>query len=132
MYSQKAVIKMPEKNNVLVIDDDSLVLRTIGSVLQQQGYSYRLADNAQTAIRYASEIEFDIILADIRMPKMNGVDAIKKIQSDRKKASKKELPIIFITGYAEDSIHLQAGSLGEVIQKPFNLDHLMVTMREYL
>ena len=123
---------MPEKNKVLVIDDDSLVLRTIGNVLQRQGYDYRLADNAETAIRFASDIEFDIILADIRMPAMNGVDAIKKIQTDRQKANKKELPIIFITGFAEDSVHLQAGSLGEVIQKPFNLDHLMVTMREYL
>lgn len=123
---------MPEKDKVLVIDDDSLVLRTIGSVLGRQGYDYRLADNAQTAIKYASDIEFDIILADIRMPAMNGVDAVKKIQVERQKANKKELPIIFITGFAEDSIHLQAGSLGEVIQKPFNLDHLMVTMREYL
>jgi len=123
---------MPKKNKVLVIDDDSLVLRTIGNVLQRQGYDYRLADNAQAAIKDASNIEFDIILADIRMPTMNGVDAVKKIQEDRQKTNKKELPIIFITGFAEDSIHLQAGSLGEVIQKPFNLDHLMITMREYL
>ncbi len=123
---------MAEKNKVLVIDDDSLVLRTIGNVLQRQGYDYRLADNAEAAIKYASNIEFDIILADIRMPAMNGVDAIKKIQEDRQKTNRKGLPIIFITGFAEDSIHLQAGSLGEVIQKPFNLEHLMITMGEYL
>lgn len=123
---------MPKKNKVLVIDDDSLVLRTIGNVLQRQGYDYRLAANAEAAIKYVSNIEFDIILADIRMPVMNGVDAVKKIQEDRQKANKKELPVIFITGFAEDSIHLQAGSLGEVIQKPFDLDHLMITMREYL
>jgi len=123
---------MPDKNKVLVIDDDHLVLKTIGAVLEHQGYDYRLADNAGNAVNYASEIDFDIVLADIRMPTINGVDAVKKIQEDREKANKKELPIIFITGFAEDSIHLKATTFGEVIQKPFDLDHLMTTMREYL
>lgn len=123
---------MANINKVLVIDDDVLILKTIGSVLKRQGYDYRLADNAQSAIEYVTEIEFDIILADIRMPVMDGVDAVRKIQEDRKKIGKKELPVIFITGYSDASIHLKAESLGEVIQKPFNLDHLMTTLREYL
>lgn len=119
-------------NKVLVIDDDPLVLKTLGSVLKRQGYDYRLADNAQVAIDCASQMDFDVVLADIRMPAMNGVDAVKKIQEDRKCASKKELPIIFITGYSDDNIYLKAESFGEIIQKPFDLDHLMITMREYL
>ena len=119
-------------NKVLVIDDDDLVLKSIAAILKRQGYEFRLAQNAQQAINHAAEIEFDIILSDIRMPVVNGVDAIKKIQEDRRNANKKDLPIIFITGFAEDSIHLKAGVLGEIIQKPFDLDHLMTTMREYL
>ena len=123
---------MNNSNKVLVVDDDALVLKTLAVVLKRQGYDYRLADSAQSAIQFASEIEFDVVLADIRMPVMNGVDAIRKIQEDRKSAGKKELPIIFITGYSDDSIHLKAEALGEVIQKPFDLDRLMITMREYL
>lgn len=123
---------MSNVNKVLVIDDDNLVLRTLGAVLKRQGYNYRLASNAMEAIKFASEMDFDIVLADIRMPTMNGVDAVKHIQEDRVKQGKKDLPIIFITGFAEDSIHLKAEALGEVIQKPFDLDHLMITMREYL
>ena len=123
---------MTEASKVLVIDDDDLILKTLGNVLGRQGYFYRLAGDAEAALKYVSEIEFDMVLADIRMPVMNGIDAVKQIQEDRKKQNKKEIPIIFITGYAEDGMHFKAGKLGEVIQKPFNLDHLMITMREYL
>lgn len=119
-------------DKVLVVDDDDLVLKSIAVILKRQGYDFRLAQNAQQALDHASEMEFDIILSDIRMPSVNGVDAVKKIQEDRKKAGKKELPVIFITGFAEESIHLKAGMLGEIIQKPFDLDQLMTTMREYL
>ena len=122
---------MSEASKVLVIDDDDLILKTLGNVLGKQGYFYRLAEDAAIALKYVSEIEFDMILADIRMPAMNGVDAVKQIQQDRRKQEKKEIPIIFITGYAEDGMHFKAGKLGEVIEKPFDLDHLMITMREY-
>ncbi len=119
-------------SKVLVIDDDDLVLRSIAIILKRQGYDYRVADNAEQALNYSSEIEFDIILSDIQMPSVNGVDAVKKIQEDRRRANKKELPVIFITGFAKDGIQLKADVLGEIIQKPFDLDQLMITMREYL
>lgn len=119
-------------SKVLVIDDDDLVLKSIAAVLKRQGYEFRLASSAQQALDFLAEMEFDIILSDIRMPLIDGVDAIKKIQENRKAANQKELPVIFITGFAEEGIHLKAEILGEIIQKPFDLDHLMTTMREYL
>ena len=87
---------MTEAAKVLVIDDDDLILKTLGNVLGRQGYFYRLAEDAAAALKYVSEIEFDMILADIRMPAMNGVDAVKKIQEDRLRQNKREIPIIFI------------------------------------
>ncbi len=123
---------MNDRQKVLVIDDDPMILKTLSFVLKRQGYEYRLADNAVSAIEYADDLGFDVVLADIRMPAMNGVDAIKEIQQKRKEQGKKELPVIFITGYADDGIRLKAEKLGEVIQKPFDLDQLMITMREYL
>jgi len=119
-------------NKVLVIDDDPLVLKTIGAVLKKQGYEYQLAEDAQVALEYTNQVDFDVILADIRMPVVNGVDAVKQIQKARKEMNKPEIPIIFITGFAEEGIRLKADLVGEVIQKPFDLDHLMITMREYL
>lgn len=123
---------MQTGRKVLVIDDDDLVLRTLEQVLKKQGYDYCLANNAQVAINHTLEIAFDIIISDIRMPIMNGVDALKVIQENRKKEGKPEIPVIFITGYAQDSIYLKAEKLGEVIQKPFDLDQLLMTIREYL
>lgn len=117
---------------VLVIDDDPLVLKSLGSILKMQGYEYSLAENGERALKFASESEFDLVLADIRMPLINGVEVVKRIRDGRKKLNKNDLPIIFITGYAEDGMHLRADFLGEVVQKPFDLDQLMITMREYL
>ena len=119
-------------NKVLVIDDDDLVLKSIAVILKKQGYEYQLATNAEQAIQKASEIEFDIILSDIRMPIVNGVDAVRKIQARRKASHKKELPVIFITGFAEDGVKLKAEGLGEIMRKPFDLEQLMMTVREYL
>lgn len=119
-------------NKILVIDDDELILKSLAIILKKQGYECRVAKEAQEAIDYARNFEFDIILSDIRMPKINGVDAVKKIQEERISNKKKELPIIFITGYAEDGVIFKAGGLGEIIQKPFDIEHLMATLREYL
>src|SRR3989338_8832728 len=112
---------MEIKHKVLVIDDDFMVLRTMEVILKRQGYEYCLAVSGQDALKYVSEKEFDIIISDIRMPMMNGIDVVSAIQAQRKNQNKKDLPIIFITGYADDSFYLNAGKLGEVIQKPFDL-----------
>lgn len=123
---------MSNGKRVLVIDDDPLVRKSLGSVLKMQGYDYSLAENGEQALKYASESEFDLVFADIRMPLINGVEVVKRIQDERKRLNKKDLPIIFITGYAEDGVRLRADFFGEIVQKPFDLDQLMITMREYL
>lgn len=119
--------------SILLIDDDPLVLKTVEHLLKQQNYKCSAFQSVDKAVAKAKEDNFDLIISDIRMPGRNGVEAMKEIrglfQAD---AVKKNIPIIFITGYAEDSITLNAEGLGEVILKPFDLNRFLMTIREYL
>ena len=117
---------------ILVIDDDHLVLESINKVLKREGYETSLTQCAEEAIKKAQEGSFDLVISDIRMPGKNGVEAIREVRKLFDEKIKKDIPIIFITGYAEMGDQLKAEQLGEVILKPFDLDHLVVTIREYL
>ena len=117
---------------ILVIDDDNLVLKTFESLLRRAGYEVISASCYDDALKAFGSSQFDLVLSDIRMPGKNGVEAVSEIQSTLIKSGKKDLPIIFITGYAKDSIQLNAEFIGEVLTKPVDSTHLLMTIREYL
>lgn len=117
---------------ILVIDDDRLVLESVSKVLKREGYEACLAQNADEAIDKTRKESFDLVISDIRMPGKNGVEAIREVRKLFDEKIRKDVPIIFITGYAEMSDQLKAENLGEVILKPFDLSRLIMAIREYL
>jgi len=120
------------KDRILVIDDDELVRKTIDAVLKRADFKPTLVSSGNDAITAIQSGSFDLVLSDIRMPGKDGVETVREIQNLVKKNSPREIPVVFITGYAELSRQLHAEGLGEVILKPFDLDHLLITIREYL
>jgi len=121
-----------EKKQILIVDDDKLVLESVNKILRREGYETSLAPNADEAIAKAQNQSFDLVISDIRMPGKNGVETIREIRKLFDEKVKKEIPIIFITGYAEMSDQLKAEHLGEVVLKPFDVDRFLITIREYL
>lgn len=117
---------------ILLIDDDPLVLKSIQTLLQHSGYECESAASAQEGIARAQETPFNLVISDIRMPGKNGVEAAQEISRIFKQNSPKELPILFITGFAEMADQLKAEKLGEVILKPFDNQRFLMTVREYL
>ena len=116
---------------IMVIDDDKLVRDSIQKVLLREGYEPVLTASAFEALDKVQCEKVDLIISDIRMPGMDGVSAIREIRRLFARSGK-DIPIIFITGYAEISQELDAEELGEVILKPFDLTRLVMTIREYL
>ncbi len=117
---------------ILVIDDDSLVLKSFETLLKKAGYDVLTAASYEDALRIFESSSFDLVLSDIRMPGKNGVETVTEIQSSLVNAGKKDLPIIFITGYSKESIQLNASFLGEVLSKPVDSEKLLFTIRDYL
>lgn len=119
-------------SKILLIDDDPLVLRTFDKVLTSNGYEVIPTSSYDEALKAIEQKEFDLVLSDIRMPGKNGVETVFEIQSKLIQAGKKDLPIIFITGYTEYGDELKANFIGEVLPKPVDNDKLLLTIRDYL
>lgn len=117
---------------ILVLDDDPLVLRSIEMALKRDRYNTVCSSNAEEAIEKAQAQDFDLIISDIRMSGKNGVEAMNEIRAMFKKDGKKDIPIIFITGFSHDAVLMNAEGIGEIILKPFDLNRFLMTVREYL
>jgi len=117
-------------NKVLVVDDEFSVRELLSTSIKQ--FVEREVDLAQDgfeAVKKVMVTEYDLIICDIKMPKMNGIDAIKAI-----KIIKKDVPIVVITGYASDDEKAEAIKFGaaEVITKPFSIKKIVERIKFYL
>lgn len=66
------------------------------------------------------DTHIDLIVADIRLPGMNGVEAVKQIKEILKTKHKRDVPVIFITGFSDPQVNAEAQKLGRLIYKPFD------------
>ena len=112
---------------ILIIDDEELIIKTLSKLLEKEKYDVVVAKNGQDAIIMMEEEQFDLIISDIRMPGINGVETIKSIQGALQKNNAKKVPVIFITGYADQDIEKAARDLTPVdyIYKPFDIVDLL-------
>lgn len=117
---------------ILLIDDDPLVLRSFTKLLDNEGYEVIPVPSYEQAVEAIGKKGFDLVLSDIRMPGKSGVETVSDIQNHLLKSGKKDLPIIFITGFANLSAELNANFFGEVLYKPVDKDRLLIAIRDYL
>ena len=116
------------KKHFLVIDDEEIIIKSLVKLLEKNGYVVFTAKNGQDALVITENEEFDLIIADIRMPGMNGVETIEAIYNTKK------IPVIFITGHANDEIRQRAKALSPLayIYKPFDIPELVNKIKEAL
>jgi len=109
------------KPRVLVVDDDKLILRVLQEFLTQKGFEPTLATNGEEAERIFSPEEFDVVLTDMMMPKVNGIELLERI-----KEKDPEAPVIMITASGEIKTAVEAMKKGayDYLTKPINFDAL--------
>ena len=107
---------------IMVIDDEPLVLKTVGKLLEIEGYYVTTCESGKEALSIIEQEEIDLVISDIRMPHMNGVETISVMVEHCEKNNKDTPPFIFITGYADEEINQKAQDLdpADFIIKPFN------------
>jgi two-component system response regulator HydG len=118
---------MKNKPTILVVDDNQDLLETFAMILKRRGYYVQTANDGVSAISKFKEQNFDVTLMDIVMPKMNGVDAFKKI-----KEIQPEAPIILMTAYSDEDLIQNAKNEGayRIIHKPIHIDQLIDLINE--
>ena len=110
---------------ILVVEDDSSVKNLITTTLQAHDYQYLIAQNGATALIQATSYNPDIVLLDLGLPDIDGVEIIKKIRSWS------TMPIIVISARSEDSDKIQALDAGadDYLTKPFSVEELLARLR---
>jgi CheY-like chemotaxis protein len=100
--------------------------------LEKSGFSADSSENGADAIELVKDTHIDLIIADIRLPGINGVETVKKIKELLKIKHKKDVPVIFITGYADSEINAEAEQVGDLILKPFDNQGILDRINNYI
>ncbi|MCM8782716.1 MAG: response regulator [Candidatus Omnitrophica bacterium] len=121
------------EKKILVIDDDSMVTQAIGNLLEKANYSATASQDGYEALdKIIEERNFDLIVCDIRLPGINGVETVKRIKERLKALNKPDIPVIFITGYADEEVNAEAQKIGKLIYKPFDNKDFLKIIKEYI
>ncbi|WP_413175780.1 diguanylate cyclase [Anabaena azotica] len=121
----------PEDCLILVVDDVKLNLQIVAKILDNVGYEYTFASNGYQALERVQSARPDLILLDLMMPEMDGLEVCEKIQANPELS---EIPIIFISASQEQEHLLQAFQKGAVdyVAKPFHTAELLARVRMHL
>ncbi len=120
-----------ERQLVLIVDDNSQNLQFLGYILEESGYEPALCRDGKMALNFLKKEKPDLILLDIMMPGMDGIETCRRIkQIDETK----DIPILFITALAGTSDKLKAFNVGGVdyITKPFQKEEVLARVNAHL
>ncbi len=117
------------KESILVLDDEPSILEILGQYLGEEGYVCSLSTSAQEALRLLGERRFDLLVTDIRMPEMDGIEVVK-----RAKALDADLAVIVVTAHLEVTSAIDALRVGadDYLLKPFNLTEISLSVGKAL
>jgi DNA-binding NtrC family response regulator len=113
---------MPEKkSSIMVVDDEPDILIVLGEFLNKEGFKVLTAKDGRQAIEKIKEHKVDLVLLDMAMPNMNGIETLREL-----KKIKPDLSVIMITAYRDAEKVVEAFRLGayDCIFKPFDLKYL--------
>jgi CheY-like chemotaxis protein len=124
---------MSKEKKILVGEDSSIIINLTKSVLAFENYSMKAARNGKQVLELLNKEDFDLILMDLNMPVLNGVECTKMIRAMADPV-KSKLPIIAISGNINNYTMDEFRKIGfdEFIQKPLDFDKLLATVKKYL
>ncbi|HMR00472.1 MAG TPA: response regulator, partial [Ignavibacteria bacterium] len=116
-------------NTVLIIEDDKAIVDVLKMILEHDGFKIEKAFNGPTGIEKFREVNPDVVLLDIRMPKMDGIEVLQEIRKIDKSSV-----IIMISGHGNIETAVQTTKLGayDFISKPFDVERLKLTIQNGL
>lgn len=113
-------------SNILIIDDEKSIRKTLGEILSYEGYKIDEASDGEEGLKKFREKTYDVVLCDIKMPKIDGMDFLEKSREINA-----DVPIIMISGHGTIETAVEAVKKGafDYISKPPDLNRLLITIR---
>lgn len=112
--------------HILVIDDEAPIRETLKEILEYEQFEVSLADNGEKAWQLVQKNDYDVILCDVKMPGIDGMELLEKVQ-----ALKPEIPMVMISGHGNVEMAIESTKKGayDFITKPPDLNRLLITLR---
>ncbi len=114
------------KKHILIVEDEAHLAEALAHNLQFEGYATTVANDGEEGLRLAQSIQFDLIILDIMMPKLDGLEVCRRIR-----ATGSQVPILFLTAKSSDADRLLGLKVGadDYIAKPFLLEELILRIQ---
>jgi len=121
----------PEAQSILIVDDVPKNIQLLGSILKQEDYELEFATSGKEALEWLASKRFDLVLLDIMMPEMDGLDICRRIKEN---PSTREISVIFLTAKVDTQSIINGFEVGAVdyITKPFNAKELLMRVKTHL
>lgn len=118
-------------HEILIVDDNPENLRVLSAVLEREGYAVRAATSGTQALQTVEASEPDLLLLDVHLPEMNGLDVCRRI---RQNSVHDKLPIVFLSALGDSFNKLQGFEAGgnDYMTKPFDADEVTVRVKTHL
>lgn len=115
--------------NILLMEDEFSVAKGLEMVMREEGYEVELADTGQKALTQFSVKDYDLLLADLRLPDMDGMEVVRHVRENRP-----QTPVVIITGYPSVATATQAVKMGvsDYLRKPFSDDEIKAAVEKAL
>ncbi len=113
-------------SNLLIIDDEKAIRKTLTEILSYEGYKIDEAENGEEGLKKFKEKTYDVVLCDIKMPKLDGLEFL-----DRAREHNPDVPVIMISGHGTIETAVEAVKKGayDYISKPPDLNRMLITIR---
>ncbi|MDE5832301.1 MAG: sigma-54 dependent transcriptional regulator [Desulfovibrio sp.] len=116
---------MGEKTHILVIDDEKNYLLVLQTLLEDEGYTVTAMNDPETALAFLNESEVDVVVTDMKMPRVSGQDVLKRVKKDWP-----HIPVLIMTAFGsiESAVDLMKYGAFDYITKPFSNDELLLSI----
>ncbi len=120
---------MKDKPTILVVDDELIVRDSLSDWLAEDGYNVSTVKNGNEALKLVNEKDWDVLLVDLKMPGLSGLDVLLKV-----KEINPNTPVIIMTAYATVDTAVEAIKKGayDYITKPFNPEEITLTLKKII
>ena len=117
------------KQVILIVDDEEGLREGLSKLLEGEGYAVIAAETGEEALQILQQSHIDLVLTDMRMPGMDGIELLKKIRERHG-----ELGVIILTGYGQIESYIEAMNFGaiEYVSKPFKVNELKFIVNKIL